>query len=320
MSVIAEITNHGINDTRVTTHDKKFHADDVMAVSLIDMYCKDGAGVIRTRNPRVFDHVDLIVDVGRRYGGRFFDHHQPFYTNPYGDCVVHPASAGLVWADIGHELLTRQFPSISALDIDAIYDYFTRKFIHPIDARDNGQFYLTMASATPFGELAYGDIITNYLCGAGDDDEFAFAVDFTRRMLPRMFERCKRMHDVYKSVNDKFDIENKQHDHIFCDQSREFDIAYDALGFCKNIKLVVNKTKCDNLWYIRTTYDQETLRMRYPAPLRWRNCRNVYRLREVSCVPGAMCCSEHGYFFTMHGDNRSMMNATERWLDIIAAK
>lgn len=45
MSNISEITNHGLNDTRVTTHDKKFHADDVMAIALLDYYCKDGVGV-----------------------------------------------------------------------------------------------------------------------------------------------------------------------------------------------------------------------------------------------------------------------------------
>lgn len=320
MSNISEITNHGLNDTRVTTHDKKFHADDVMAIALLDYYCKDGVGVIRTRNPRVFKHVDLIVDVGRRYGGMFFDHHQTMYNNIYGESIIQPAAVGLVWHDIGHELLDRHFATLSGSVIDAIYDYFTHKFIHPVNARDNGQFYLTMTGATPFGELAYGDIITNYLCKTGSDDEFMFAVDFTKRMLPQMFDRCKRIYDVYAAVNEKHDIENKKYDHLYCDQSREFDIVYDALGFCENIKLVVNRTKCDDLWYIRTTYDRDTLHMRYPAPPRWRHCKNIYRLRELSGIAKAMRCSEYGYFFTMRGTNRSMIYATERWLEEISSK
>ncbi|MBX2798521.1 MAG: MYG1 family protein [Myxococcales bacterium] len=78
---------------RVATHSGPFHADDVLAVSLIRTFLDSEAAVVRTRDAAVLDEADMVVDVGAIYdpGAGRFDHHQASYTGPL-------SSAGMVLA------------------------------------------------------------------------------------------------------------------------------------------------------------------------------------------------------------------------------
>lgn len=85
----------------IATHSGKFHADDVCAVTVLDIVFP-GCEIIRTRDPEKILRADFTVDVGGIWdpqSGRF-DHHQKGFAGARVSGVVY-ASAGLVWKTYG---------------------------------------------------------------------------------------------------------------------------------------------------------------------------------------------------------------------------
>lgn len=63
----------------IATHNGKFHADEVFAVSLLKRLDRFAdAEVVRTRDPEVLKTADVVVDVGGQYdpATHRYDHHQ----------------------------------------------------------------------------------------------------------------------------------------------------------------------------------------------------------------------------------------------------
>jgi uncharacterized UPF0160 family protein len=85
----------------IATHSGKFHADDVWAVTVLDIVFP-GCELIRTRDPEKIRSADFAVDVGGIWDpqtGRF-DHHQKGFEGARPSGVVY-ASAGLAWKTHG---------------------------------------------------------------------------------------------------------------------------------------------------------------------------------------------------------------------------
>ena len=85
----------------IATHSGKFHADDVWAVTVLDIVFP-GCTLLRTRDPEQIRAADFAVDVGGIWdpeSGRF-DHHQKGFAGARQSGVVY-ASAGLVWRTHG---------------------------------------------------------------------------------------------------------------------------------------------------------------------------------------------------------------------------
>lgn len=85
----------------IATHSGKFHADDVWAVTVLDLLFP-GAELIRTRDAQRIAEADFAVDVGgicEPQTGRF-DHHQKGFALARPSGVLY-ASAGLVWKEYG---------------------------------------------------------------------------------------------------------------------------------------------------------------------------------------------------------------------------
>lgn len=91
----------------IATHSGKFHADDVWAVTVLDILFP-GCTLIRTRDPEKISEADFAVDVGGIWDpqtGRF-DHHQKGFSGARQSGVVY-ASAGLVWKEYGARCVER---------------------------------------------------------------------------------------------------------------------------------------------------------------------------------------------------------------------
>lgn len=85
----------------IATHSGKFHADDVWAVTVLDIVFP-GCALQRTRDPEQINAADFAVDVGGVWDpqtGRF-DHHQKGFAGARQSGVLY-ASAGLVWRTHG---------------------------------------------------------------------------------------------------------------------------------------------------------------------------------------------------------------------------
>jgi uncharacterized UPF0160 family protein len=75
----------------VGTHSGTFHADDVLAFALLQVYVDRDATVVRTRDPERLATCDVVIDVGGSFdpAARRFDHHQGSYEGPL-------SSAGMI--------------------------------------------------------------------------------------------------------------------------------------------------------------------------------------------------------------------------------
>ena len=123
---------------KVVTNNGIFNTDEVMAIATLSLAMED-LEIIRSRDPKVIDHADIVVDVGMKYdpsGGRF-DHHQKD-ENLRRPCGEPYSSAGLVWKQFGREAIQRLFPTeLSTDQIEKVWYKVDQNVIRGIDAADN---------------------------------------------------------------------------------------------------------------------------------------------------------------------------------------
>lgn len=120
---------------QIATHGGAFHADDVLAVSLLSILYPE-ASVVRTRESEVFEQADLRVDVGGRSNARTgdFDHH--FNNSPKRSNGVLYAASGLVWQHYGEKILAKiAGPGVKRKEIKEGLD---KNFFEEQDRLDTG--------------------------------------------------------------------------------------------------------------------------------------------------------------------------------------
>lgn len=129
--------------TKIATHNGKFHADEVFAVSLLRNLDRfKTAEIVRSRDAQVLAGADVVLDVGGVYdpATHRYDHHQPEFKDAFSP--VHKtllSSAGLVYKHFGREILgVRAAGKLSEAQVEALYVHVYESFVEPFDANDNG--------------------------------------------------------------------------------------------------------------------------------------------------------------------------------------
>lgn len=154
---------------RVATHNKIFHADEVTAVALLEIFTEDEIVVKRVAHgTQELNEFDMLIDIGQIFDSvKCFDHHQ--YKGG-------KSSAGLIWEYIG---LEKEYPKIS-------------KLIKIVDDNDTG-----ITKAKPF---EYASLIkcfnSHNICGEEQDKSFTKAVEFAKTVLGSL----KRVEDDVKNA------------------------------------------------------------------------------------------------------------------------
>lgn len=112
----------------IGTHDGLFHADDVFAVAALRRV-NPGATIVRSRDSKVLETCDILVDVGGVYNSLTtrYDHHQKGGAGARWNLVPY-SSFGLVWRDYGGRYCD---DTEAAILVD-------ERLVQPIDASDNG--------------------------------------------------------------------------------------------------------------------------------------------------------------------------------------
>ena len=89
----------------IATHNKMFHADEVTAIALLEVFTDFEIEVQRVdHDTKDFSKYDFVIDIGKKFDGiKYFDHHQ--YKGG-------KSSAGLIWDYIG---LNEEYPKLSKL-------------------------------------------------------------------------------------------------------------------------------------------------------------------------------------------------------------
>ena len=175
---------------KVSTHDGRFHADEVFAIAVLKLVYPD-IEIVRSRNENVYKNADIIVDEGHVYDSDnlVFDHHQRSFSLKRENDIPY-ASFGLVWKHFG-EILCGS-PETSE-HIDAV-------IVQAIDADDNGiDIYETKIDGTEFHTLS--DIIQSFVPRYVDDDQkvqkgFNLALNFAASYMERHIKLAKELFEV----------------------------------------------------------------------------------------------------------------------------
>ncbi|EKD25743.1 MAG: hypothetical protein ACD_79C01527G0001 [uncultured bacterium] len=154
------------------THDGDFHADEVVAISLIKLAYQK-IKIIRSRDPKILGTADFMLDVGGIYDPsiRKFDHHQKNYSGTL-------ATAGMVLEWLRNEgVLDTKFAN-----------YLKNIFIKGVDMQDNGDF------SSQRGFCTFSDVIRyfNPLPPATEEEYhkcFHKALEFTSFFFERLKSR-----------------------------------------------------------------------------------------------------------------------------------
>lgn len=182
-----------IKHITIATHDGKFHADEVVAVAIVQYLHKamgHNVSIVRTRDPAIYNAASFRIDIGGvddRLAGSF-DHHQrqgAGFRQLDGLTEVPYASAGLVWRDFGVRFLETLLVSKKILafkqTIDVVWEAVDRDFICPIDANDCGVNFRQSPIPQVVGEMNPSWIETKDL---SEDEE-------TNLRLQRFFDAVR---------------------------------------------------------------------------------------------------------------------------------
>ncbi|KAF7267616.1 hypothetical protein GWI33_019108 [Rhynchophorus ferrugineus] len=140
---------------KIGTHSGVFHCDEALACFMLKQLPDySDAEIIRTRDPKILEECDIVVDVGGEYDPKHnrFDHHQrgfkeTFHSvqpelskDKYDNIVL--SSAGLVYAHFGLDIITRVLAKKNLIgtseSIKGVFLHVYDNLIEEIDAIDNG--------------------------------------------------------------------------------------------------------------------------------------------------------------------------------------
>eukprot|EP01097_Dermamoeba_algensis_P012081 TRINITY_DN970_c0_g1_i1.p1 TRINITY_DN970_c0_g1~~TRINITY_DN970_c0_g1_i1.p1 ORF type:complete len:232 (-),score=46.00 TRINITY_DN970_c0_g1_i1:419-1114(-) len=100
------------------------------------------ANVVRTRNPKILDECDIIVDVGAQYdpSRHRYDHHQREFTDTLDENhkVTKLSSAGLIYKHFGRQVIQKVLDTNDTQLVEKLFYLIYKKFIEAVDANDNG--------------------------------------------------------------------------------------------------------------------------------------------------------------------------------------
>ena len=163
--------------TRIATHNKIFHADEVTAVALLKIFTDYEIEVCRVNhNTTDFTMYDMVIDISRKFdGAKYFDHHQ--YKGG-------KSSAGLIWDYIG---VNHKYPKIS-------------KLIHIVDMHDTG-----LQKAKPF---EFSSLVKAYnhpnINSQEQDIQFDKAVKFVMTVIGSMKKSQEDFEDAKMIISNSF--------------------------------------------------------------------------------------------------------------------
>ncbi|KAG8928548.1 hypothetical protein FRC01_005766 [Tulasnella sp. 417] len=127
----------------IGTHNGTFHCDEALAVFLLRQTATyRDADLTRTRDPKLLDTCDIVVDVGAVYDAEKlrFDHHQREFDGVFGHgYTTKLSSAGLIYKHYGREIISNHL-GLSPEDpkVETLWLKLYKEYIEAIDGVDNG--------------------------------------------------------------------------------------------------------------------------------------------------------------------------------------
>ena len=93
-----------VSSKKIGTHDGSFHCDEALACFMLQQTAEfSQAAIVRSRDPKVLDTLDIVVDVGAVYepAKHRYDHHQRGFAETLSHKhTMKLSSAGLVYKSV----------------------------------------------------------------------------------------------------------------------------------------------------------------------------------------------------------------------------
>ncbi|KAF2604393.1 hypothetical protein F2Q70_00027503 [Brassica cretica] len=199
---------------RVGTHNGSFHCDEALGCFMIRLSDKfSGADIVRTRDPKILEELDAVLDVGGVYDPFHdrYDHHQKGFEEVFGDGFnTKLSSAGLVYKGLIRNFFN-PLPLVAAAmapSAAAVKVYSTTIPTSPSEVSvkrvgtHNGSFHCDEALGCFMIRLS---------------DEFSGA-DIVRTRDPKILEELDAVLDVggvYDPFHDRYDHHQKGFEEVF---------------------------------------------------------------------------------------------------------
>ncbi|KAL6947510.1 hypothetical protein ACO0RG_000084 [Hanseniaspora osmophila] len=184
--------NHPMNAVKkIVTHSGSFHADEALAVYMLRLLpTYQTAIVVRSRDPKVWETADIIVDVCGEYdpSQNKFDHHQRTFNEYFNESkkTTKLSSAGLIYKHFGHEIISEILSSspVNDKDLETLYVKIYDDFVESIDANDNGVSSYPKDYDLPFktGKLSLPGVISSMNPVWNDEDQSSEKFDTNFQM------------------------------------------------------------------------------------------------------------------------------------------
>ncbi|KAK4191154.1 metal-dependent protein hydrolase [Podospora australis] len=134
-------TDNGV--VAIGTHNGHFHADEALAVYMLRQHIPSyaNAKLVRTRDPKLLEQCDIVVDVGGEYepARHRYDHHQRSFNTTFPERATKLSSAGLVYMHFGRQIIARRLGQPEdGEQVGLVWNKIYLSFIEALDAHDNG--------------------------------------------------------------------------------------------------------------------------------------------------------------------------------------
>ncbi|CAN1812851.1 MYG1 exonuclease [Linum perenne] len=311
---------------RVGTHNGTFHCDEALACFMIRLtHNFSDAEIVRTRDPKLLETLDAVVDVGGVYdpGADRYDHHQKGFDQVFGNGFsTKLSSAGLVYKHYGEKILAKEVQLVPQSDLHMLYLAIYKNFVEAVDAVDNGtnQYdsdrhprYVnntTLSSRVAKLNLDWtesdqspekeNEAFRRAMELAGS--EFLESVRFhAKSWLPArsILKECltSRKH---VDASGEIIVINRS----FPWKLHIFDLE-EELSLIPSIKYVLYKDDRSENWRIQAVaVSSANFKSRKPLPVEWRGLEND-QLSDVSGIPGCVFVHASGFI----GGNRNYEGA-----------
>lgn len=271
---------------RIVTHSGTFHVDDLFAVAALQLiHGAENTEVLRSRDPKVWETGDYVLDVGNVYDPEIkrYDHHQHGGAGSRANGTPYSA-LGLVWKHHGEELCGSK----------EIAEQIDRQMVIPIDLADNGiEVYApTHEGVHPF--LIHHVLVVmrpTWKEGEVHDARFTELLPLARRIIEREIvvarDGAEGAQFVEKAYADAVDKRIVTIDRPYPWQS--------TLAKTKEVIYVVKPKSVGTNWEVECVRnDVHSFMNRKPLPESWRGYRDA-DLTAKTGVEGAIFCHNGGF-------------------------
>lgn len=207
MLLARRFANIAMKNVKIGTHNGAFHCDEVLACAMLKLLpdYKD-AEILRTRDQKLLDTCDIVVDVGGVFDPKThrYDHHQKTFTDSVSSLVegkkwtTKLSSAGLVYVHFGKRVIEQILDTKDEKLVELIFDKVYANFMEEVDAQDNGipthdgdpryQINTTLGSRVANLRPAWNEAVQDFDAG------FNKAMDLVR---PEFVDKVKFYADVW---------------------------------------------------------------------------------------------------------------------------